>query len=76
MIGEGRRRRRRQAYGRLFRFFLGVAAVAAIPALMFQMSWVNWTGFAYNAMLWCLLGLVDGASLVQGRSKAPFTSPA
>jgi O-antigen ligase len=55
---------------------LGVAAMAAIPALMFQMSWVNWTGFAYNAMLWCLLGLVDGASLVQRRSETPLTSPA
>ncbi|MGH6943577.1 MAG: hypothetical protein ACREH6_05085 [Geminicoccaceae bacterium] len=37
-FGDGRRRRRRQAYGRLFRFFLGIAAVAVIGGYAYQVG--------------------------------------
>lgn len=49
---------------------LGTAAlgwVGALAALVWQMNWVPWSGFAYNAMFWLVLGLMDGADrLVAG----------
>ncbi len=30
-------------------------------ALVWQMSWVPWLAFPYNAMLWMMLGVMDGA---------------
>ncbi len=34
---------------------------AALIALVWQMNWVPWTGWSYNAMLWIMLGLMDSA---------------
>lgn len=33
----------------------------ALSALVWQMNWVPWNGWSYNAMLWIMLGLMDGA---------------
>jgi putative inorganic carbon (HCO3(-)) transporter len=33
----------------------------ALIALIWQMNWVPWIGWSYNAMLWLMLGLMDGA---------------
>ncbi len=35
--------------------------LAAIIVLMWMMFWVPWNGFAFNAMFWFMLGLMDGA---------------
>lgn len=35
--------------------------IGALFALVWQMNWVPWTGWSYNAMLWVMLGLMDGA---------------
>jgi hypothetical protein len=32
-----------------------------LVALIWQMNWVPWIGWSYNAMLWLMLGLMDGA---------------
>jgi O-antigen ligase len=39
---------------------IGAAWSAALLTLVWQMSWVPWTGFSYNAMLWFMLGAMDG----------------
>ena len=33
----------------------------ALIALVWQMNWVPWIGWCYNAMLWVMLGLMDAA---------------
>jgi hypothetical protein len=33
----------------------------ALIALVWQMNWVPWTGWSYNAMFWFMLGLIDAA---------------
>jgi putative inorganic carbon (HCO3(-)) transporter len=33
----------------------------ALIALVWQMNWVPWSGWSYNAMLWVMLGLMDAA---------------
>jgi O-antigen ligase len=38
---------------------VGAGWIAALASLVWQMSWVPWTGFTYNAMLWFMLGLTD-----------------
>ena len=43
----------------------GAGWIAALTALVWQMSWVPWTGFTYNAMLWFMLGLMDAACRLQ-----------
>jgi len=40
---------------------VGAGWIAALCSLVWQMSWVPWTGFTYNAMLWFFLGLMDAA---------------
>ncbi len=35
--------------------------LGALFALIWQMNWVPWIGWSYNAMLWVMLGLMDGA---------------
>ncbi len=39
---------------------------AALIALVWQMNWVPWTGWSYNAMFWVMLGLMDGAQRLVG----------
>lgn len=57
----------RQAY-RLTKSQNEIVAVVAvgwfggIVSLCWQMAWVPWRGFSYNAMLWCMLGLMDGVT--------------
>lgn len=43
----------------------GAAWTTALASLVWQMSWVPWTGFTYNCMLWFMLGLMDAASRMQ-----------
>jgi putative inorganic carbon (HCO3(-)) transporter len=43
---------------------VGVCAlgwIGALVTLIWQMSWVPWIGWSYNAMLWVMLGLMDAA---------------
>jgi putative inorganic carbon (HCO3(-)) transporter len=43
---------------------IGVCALGwfgALIALVWQMNWVPWIGWSYNAMLWVMLGLMDAA---------------
>lgn len=40
---------------------MGLGWFGALVALIWQMNWVPWSGFSYNAMLWLVLGLMDGA---------------
>jgi len=49
---------------------LGAAWVAALISLIWQMSWVPWTGFTYNAMLWFMLGIMDAACRLQNPEPA------
>ena len=41
----------------------GMASAKEYIALAWQMLWVPWRGFSYNAILWFMLGLVDGIDL-------------
>jgi O-antigen ligase len=41
---------------------LGLGCSAGLLALAWQMYWVPWRGFEYNAMLWFLLGVCDAAA--------------
>ena len=41
---------------------IAVGWFGSIISLCWQMAWVPWRGFSYNAMLWCMLGLMDGAT--------------
>jgi O-antigen ligase len=41
---------------------LGLGCSAGILALAWQMYWVPWRGFEYNAILWFLLGVCDAAA--------------
>ena len=43
----------------------------ALAALTWQMNWVPWIGWSYNAMLWLMFGLMDGAQ----RLAAPLDVP-
>ena len=43
--------------------------LAALIALVWQMNWVPWSGWTYNAMLWIMLGLMDGAQRLVTRSE-------
>ena len=48
----------------------------AIIVLMWMMFWVPWNGFAYNAMFWFMLGLMDGAQrLIPYHHKANSNGP-
>ncbi len=49
---------------------LGAAWIAALLSLIWQMSWVPWTGFCYNAMLWFMLGLMDAACRLDSTASA------
>ena len=43
--------------------FVSITAVGwtgALVAIIWQLNWVPWMGWAYNAMLWFTLGLMDG----------------
>lgn len=42
----------------------GLAWSSGLVALAFSMYWVPWTGFAYNAILWLLLGVADALLLL------------
>jgi hypothetical protein len=33
------------------------------------MNWVPWGGWSYNAMLWIMLGLMDGAQRLVARNE-------
>jgi O-antigen ligase len=48
----------------------GAAWLAAMVSLTWQMSWVPWTGFTYNAMLWFMLGVMDAACRVDREQEA------
>jgi O-antigen ligase len=41
-----------------------------LVALVWQMNWVPWIGWSYNAMLWVMLGLMDGARRIGGNPAA------
>jgi hypothetical protein len=43
--------------------------LAALIALVWQMNWVPWGGWSYNAMLWIMLGLMDGAQRLVARNE-------
>ncbi len=43
----------------------GLGMTAALVALCWQMYWVPWRGFTYNAMLWLLLGATEGVARLQ-----------
>lgn len=50
--------------GRTTPSFISISALGwsgALVALIWQMNCVPWTGWSYNAMLWFMLGLMDGA---------------
>lgn len=42
----------------------------ALVALIWQMNWVPWIGWSYNAMLWVMLGLMDAAQRIAGNGTA------
>ena len=44
---------------------LGLGAGAGITALCFEMYWDTWQAFAYNAMLWLILGLLVAALRIE-----------
>jgi O-antigen ligase len=46
----------------------------ALVALVWQMNWVPWIGWSYNAMLWLMLGLMDGAQRLPGREENPISA--
>jgi O-antigen ligase len=56
--------------GRILRFgspFLQLTAIGwagALTALVWQMMWVPWRGFSYNAMFWVMLGITDAMDRV------------
>lgn len=53
---------------------ISVSAVGwfgALVALVWQMNWVPWIGWSYNAMLWLMLGLMDGAQRLAVREERP-----
>lgn len=58
----------------LFRV-VGVAWFAALCALTWQMQWVPWRGFNYNALLWMMVGLVDGALRLKAPAPETVTLP-
>ena len=39
-----------------------------LVALVWQMNWVPWIGWSYNAMLWLMLGVMDGAQRLVARN--------
>ena len=45
----------------------GLGWTGALVALIWQMNWVPWIGWSYNAMLWLMFGLMDGAQRVVAR---------
>jgi O-antigen ligase len=55
---------------------VGAGWIAAMCSLIWQMSWVPWTGFTYNAMLWFAIGLMDGACKVDRQMPAHVSSQA
>ncbi|HVK54434.1 MAG TPA: O-antigen ligase family protein [Burkholderiales bacterium] len=55
---------------------VAIGWIAGLSALIWQMSWVPWTGFSYNAMMWLMLGVMDGADRVlRTRSRTVTTGP-
>jgi O-antigen ligase len=40
--------------------------LGALTALVWQMNWVPWRGFSYNAMFWLFLGLMDACLRMTG----------
>jgi O-antigen ligase len=48
--------------------------IAGLSALVWQMLWVPWTGFSYNAMMWLMLGVMDGADRVLRTRSRSITS--
>lgn len=51
----------------------GLGWTAGILALSWQMYWVPWRGFAYNAVLWLLLGMTEGALMLERDKERPAT---
>lgn len=45
--------------------------IGGLLALIWQMSWVPWLGFPYNAILWLVLGVMDGAESFLTRRARP-----
>ena len=39
---------------------VAIGWIGALVAVTWQMAWVPWAGWSYNAMLWFMLGLMDG----------------
>jgi O-antigen ligase len=49
----------------------GLGWIGALVALVWQMNWVPWIGWSYNAMLWLMIGLMDGAQRLVTRETVP-----
>ena len=41
---------------------IAIGWFSGLVSLSWQMAWVPWRGFSYNAMLWLMLGLIDGTT--------------
>jgi O-antigen ligase len=54
---------------------VGVAGTAALLSLVWQMSWVPWTGFSYNAMFWFMLGIMDATWRMSRKEASPVIYP-
>ncbi|MEN8129068.1 MAG: O-antigen ligase family protein [Pseudomonadota bacterium] len=42
---------------------IAIGWFSSLVSLSWQMAWVPWRGFSYNAMLWLMLGLMDGVTM-------------
>ncbi len=42
---------------------IAIGWFSGLVSLSWQMAWVPWRGFSYNAMLWLMLGLMDGVTM-------------
>jgi len=52
-----------------------VALSMMLIALVWQMTWVPWRGFSYNAMFWMFLGLIDACDRMRLTLPAPPAAP-
>jgi O-antigen ligase len=46
---------------------VAIGWVGALVALLWQMQWVPWNGFSYNAMLWLSIGLIQAGVALDDR---------
>jgi putative inorganic carbon (HCO3(-)) transporter len=52
---------------------VAVGWLGARVALVWQMQWVPWNGFGYNAMLWLSLGVIQAGLAIGSNSTSPST---